>query len=115
MVTPSEVSGLDDGTVLVHAISMRMLHVLHPPARTCSGHALLKQLTRLRQSSKEWLSGTREEHAHHRRCCPLTAAEVERSLKFILTMVADSKNRHSIRIDIEMKNNSVRWAGTDAE
>jgi hypothetical protein len=30
-------------------------------------------------------------------------------------MVADSKNRHSIRIDIEMKNNSVRWTGTDAE
>ena len=49
------------------------------------------------------------------RCCPLTASEVERSLKFILTMVTDSKNRHSIRIDVEIKNNSVRWAGTDAE
>lgn len=60
----------------------------------------------VKSTSAVWRSG---------RCCPLTAAEVERSLKFILTMVADSKNRHGIRIDIEMKNNSVRWAGTDAE
>lgn len=49
------------------------------------------------------------------RHCPSPAAGVERSLKFILTMVTDSKNRHSIRIDVEMKNNSVRWAGADAE
>jgi len=40
---------------------------------------------------------------------------VDRKLQVILAMMADSKNRHNIRIDIEMKNNSMRWTGTDAE
>ena len=35
--------------------------------------------------------------------------------RVILAMMADSKNRHNIRVDIEMKDNSMRWTGTDAE
>ena len=30
-------------------------------------------------------------------------------------MMADSENRHCVRLDIEMKNDSVRSTGTDTE